>query len=133
MSGVVAIETDMTDLSWTMLAVAREIDIAEQWQAALVEANIESEIRFEDAVVTGRSTATNYANGPGVDQLFAYALWVPAAAKEEAAAALIAAGWDGKHGQPVAPSMSPSYVVRGTLIAIALSAVLFMFLARGGA
>jgi hypothetical protein len=133
MSGVMTTETDTADLSWAMLAVAREIDTAEEWQAALADADIESEIRFEDAVVTGRSTATNYANGPGVDQLFAYALWVPATAKEEAAATLIEAGWDGKHGQPVTPSMSPSYVVRGTLIAIAVGALLFMFLARGGA
>lgn len=133
MSGVVTTETDMPDLSWAMLAIAREIEIAEAWQESLVEAEIESEIRFEDAVATGRSTATTYANGPSFDQLFAYALWVPAGSKEAAAAALIEAGWDGKHGQPVAPSMSPAYVIRGTLIAIALSAVLFMFLARGGA
>ena len=133
MSEIRTTDIDTSGQQWLMLAVAREPDIAELWQDALDLIDIESEIRLEDAVITGRSSATTYANGPGVDQLFAFALWVLAADRENAAAALIDAGWDGRHGQSRPSSMSAAYVVRGTLIALALSALLVTALVKATA
>ena len=115
-----------------MLAVARDVETAERWRDTLDECGIGSEVRLEDAVITGRSSATTYANSPAGDQLFSYALWVPATEREEAAAALIDAGWDGNYGQRGPSSMSPGYVLRGTLIALAIAALLVTVLVRAG-
>lgn len=119
-----------------MLAVARDVDTAEAWQDALDRAEISSEIRLEDAVITGRSSATTYANAPSGDQLFAYGLWLPATERERAAQVLIDAGWDGRYGQSpegARSSMSAGYVVRGTLVALAASALFVAVLLRAGA
>lgn len=118
-----------------MLAVARDVDTAEAWQHALDQWDINSEIRLEDAVITGRSSTTTYANAPSGDQLFSYGLWLSAADRERAAQALIDAGWDGRYGQSThrgRSSMSAGYVVRGTLVALAASALFVAVLLRAG-
>lgn len=130
-----SVELDAPDERWVMLAVARDVDTAESWQAALDEADISSEIRLEDAVITGRSSATTYANAPSGDQLFSYGLWLPVVDREEAAQVLIDAGWDGRYGQSKERSrnaMSAGYVVRGTLVALAASALFVAVLLRAG-
>ncbi|MDA0351867.1 MAG: hypothetical protein O3A10_06615 [Chloroflexi bacterium] len=122
-----------TDDRWVMLAVARDIDTAEDWQAALERASLVAEIRIEDAVITGRSSATNYANGPGIDQLFAYALWVRASERDRSAAVLIESGWDGRYGtnsDDDESSMSARYVITGTIVALAASALFIAALLR---
>lgn len=133
MSEIQSASLESSSPRWVMLAVAREPDTAEAWQDALEQQGIDAEIRLEDAVITGRSSATTYANGPGIDQLFSYALWVPAADREAAAQALIDAGWDGRYGLPGRASMSASYVVRGTLVALAAGALFVAILLRAGA
>ena len=133
MSEIRSAAPDTRNTPWVMLAVARDVETAERWQDTLDDRDIGSEIRLEDAVITGRSTATTYANSPGVDQLFAYAVWVPASDREAAAAALSEAGWDGNYGQRGTSSMSPGYVIRGTLIALAISALFVAILLRAGA
>jgi hypothetical protein len=121
MSDLRSQQTDSGGERWAMLAVARDASTAERWRDVLEEHSVDAEIRIEDAVMTGRSTATTYANSPG-DPLFAYAVWVPADDREEAASVLIDAGWDGRYGeQSRGGGMSTGYVVRGTLIAIAIA------------
>lgn len=132
MSEIHVVDAEATDPAWAMLAVARDVETSEAWQDALEAEGIASEVRLEDAVITGRSSATTYANGPGLDQLFSYALWVPASDRDAAAAALIDAGWDGRYGRQSAPSMSASYVVRGTLVALAAGALFVAVLLRAG-
>ena len=120
MSEIRVVGLDPPDDRWVMLAVAREVDTAELWQDALDEDEIESEIRIEDAVLTGRSTATTYANGPNANQLFSYALWVPAHDREAAAAALINAGWNGRYGQR-GETIPSGLAFRGALLAIGVA------------
>ena len=134
MSEIRSADRERPEDRWVMLAVAREADVAESWQAALEDEGIEAEVRLEDAVITGRSTATTYANGPSVDQLFAYAVWVPATDREQAAAILIDEGWDGQYGErDSGASMTTSYVVKGTLVALAAAALFVTILLRAGA
>lgn len=134
MSEVQSAELDTPEERWVMLAVARDVDTAEAWQDALDQVEINSEIRIEDAVITGRSSATTYANAPSGDQLFSYGLWFPLTDRERAAEALIDAGWDGRYGLGSSgkPSMSFSYVARGTLVALAAAALFVSILLRAG-
>lgn len=120
MSEIEVVGLDPSEDRWMMLAVARDVETAELWQDALDQIEIESEIRLEDAVVTGRSTATTYANGPGAFQLFSYALWVPATDRETAAAALIDAGWDGRYVQRT-ETIPSGLAFRGALLAIGVA------------
>lgn len=120
MSEIDVIGLDRSDDRWMMLAVARDVESAELWQDALDTVEIESEIRIEDAVVTGRSTLTTHANGPSGFQLFSYALWVPANEREAAAAALIDAGWNGRYGQR-GDTIPAGIAFRGALLAIGVA------------
>jgi len=136
MSEIRSAELGALDERWMMLAVARDVDTAEAWQDALDQADIASEIRLEDAVITGRSSATTYANAPSGDQLFSYGLWLAATERERAAQVLIDAGWDGLYGQSQhqgrRPAMSAGYVLRGTLVALVAATIFISVLLRAG-
>lgn len=120
MSEIRAVGLDPSDDRWVMLAVSRDVDTAELWRDALDAADIESEIRIEDAVLTGRSTLTTHANGPNSYQLFSFALWIPAGDREAAAATLIDGGWDGRYGQRT-ETIPAGLALRGALVMIGIA------------
>ena len=115
---------------WALLAIARDAQTAEQWQEALDDDDIESEIRLEDSAVAGRSSAMPYTNAAIGHELFAYSVWVPAVDREDAGQALRDAGWDGNYGQRD-NTISTSFALRGARFALAArTALLMLRLAR---
>lgn len=110
---------------WALLAIARESQAADQWQDALHAAGIESEVRIADAVLTGRSSVLTHVNSPSDAQLFSFAVWVPAANRDQARQTLAAAGWDGRHGLRSDP-VSWSFALRGALITLTIAVLLII-------
>ena len=62
MSEIRTLDRSLPEEHWVLLAIARDAQVAEQWQDALDEYAIESEVRIEDAAVAGRSSAMPYVN-----------------------------------------------------------------------
>jgi len=110
---------------WVLLAIARDERTADQWQLALDAAEIESEVRIEDGVLTGRSSVMTHVNSPVDSQLFAFAMWVPSDRREDAARALIDAGWDGQFGQR-GGAVPLGFALRGALAALAVALALIV-------
>ena len=125
MSEIGTARESLPDARWTLLAIARDDRTSEQWQDALDDAGIESEVRIEDAVLTGRSSMLTQLNSPTDAQLFSFALWVPTTAREDAARALVDAGWDGNHGQR-SNAISTGFALRGALFALAAAAAVII-------
>lgn len=110
---------------WVLLAIARDAQVAEQWQDALDEHAIESEVRIDDAAVAGRSSAMPYVNAAIGHELFAYSVWVQTADRETAVETLRDAGWDGNYGQQD-NTVSAGFALRGALFALAAGAALII-------
>lgn len=117
---------------WVLLAVARDDHTADEWAAALAAAGLDAEVRIgEAAQLTGRSSYVLGVNS-APDYLFAFPVFVPESQREQAAAALIDAGWDGRHGQREA-SRDTRLPLRGALLAVIVSAaVVAALVLRGG-
>lgn len=110
---------------WALLAMARDEGTANQWQHTLDAVGIESEIRIEDGVLTGRSSVLTQVNLPMESQLFSFAVWIPVDRREDAARALIDGGWDGQFGQR-GSAVPPGFALRGALAALAVAVALIV-------
>ncbi len=125
MSEIRTLDRSLPEEHWVLLAIARDAQVAEQWQDALDEYAIESEVRIEDAAVAGRSSAMPYVNAAIGHELFAYSVWVQTADRETAVETLRDAGWDGNYGQQD-NTVSAGFALRGALFALAAGAALII-------
>jgi hypothetical protein len=125
MSEIRTLDSSSPEERWVLPAIARDAHTVEQWQDALDGDGIDSEVRIEDAVLTGRSSTMPGTNAATGHELFSYTVWVLAADRETAGRALIDGGWDGNYSQRD-HSLDPRFVLRGALIALAIAAVLII-------
>lgn len=109
---------DLPGDTWLRIAISRDGDEAQLWRLALEDAGVDVQVRIDDALMTqpGSSPLT----AVGAPQLeFAYQFFVPHEERQQAARALIDAGWrpTGDRG------MSTRTVALGTLVAIGAAAL----------
>ena len=123
--------TDRHEPTWIMLAVARDGDVAERWVDALEAAAIDVEVRIDDAVALTNGSSFWPSASPGGHRLFAYPIFVPADARDEAATVLVDEGWDGRHGQTTS-GMSSRLMLRGAVAAIVAGSVVATALLLSG-
>lgn len=123
MSDIVTLDNPLSGQRWALLAIAHDAQTAEQWQDALDDDEIESEIRIEDSALVGRSSAMPHTNSATGHELFAYSVWVPSVDKEDAARALIDGGWDGNYRQRD-NTIPAGFALRGALIAVGIAIAL---------
>jgi hypothetical protein len=116
---------------WVLLAIARQADTAERWRDAVDAAGLDVEVRIEDGVLAGHSSAVTHANNPGGAQLFAFGLWVPASQHRDAARALGSIGWRGGY-RDGAPALPAGYVVKGALAALGAAVLVIIVRAAAG-
>lgn len=125
MSEIRTLDRSLAEEHWVLLAIARDAQVAEQWQDALDSDDIESEVRIEDSALAGRSSALPQANAAVGHELFAYSVWVPAVDREVAAQVLRDGGWDGNYGQRD-NTISAGFALRGALLALAAAVLLIV-------
>ena len=125
MSEIVTVDNPFAEERWALLAIARDAQTAEQWQDALDDDEITSEVRIEDSALVGRSSTMPHTNAAIGHELFAYSVWVPAEEREAAAKTLIDAGWDGNYGQGD-NTISSGFALRGALLALGVGILLII-------
>lgn len=102
-----------------LLTVEEDAAIAGERCDLLIAEGIEAELHIEHAASFGSRSSVYPSGAP-----FVYALFVPARQREAAAAALIEAGWDGRHSSFARTRLDPSWVLRGALLALLAGAAL---------
>ena len=114
-----------------LLTVEADADVAGERRDALVEAGIDAELHIEDGAGFSPTSSVYPTGSP-----FVYALFVPRAQREEAAAALIEVGWDGRRSAFAGgrAHVGAGFALRGALIALLAGAavVVALLLLRGG-
>jgi hypothetical protein len=113
---------DLSAEYWMRLAVSRDGDEAQVWRQALEDAGVAVEVRIADALSAQPGSSPLTAIG-GAPQEFAYLVFVPREARDQAAAALIDAGW--RPGRELR-GVSAGVVLRGALIAAGVAIVLIV-------
>ena len=113
-----------------LLTVEADADVAGERRDALVEAGIDAELHIEDGASFSPTSSVYPTGSP-----FVYVLFVPRAQREEAAATLIDAGWDGRRSAFAGgrPHVGAGFALRGALVALLAGAavVVALLLLRG--
>lgn len=109
---------DLPADTWLRIAISRDGDEAQLWRMALEDAGVDVQVRIDDALMAqpGSSPLT----AVGAPQLeFAYQFFVPHEERQQAARALIDAGW-----RPTSDrGISSRTVALGTLVALGAAAL----------
>ncbi len=113
---------DLSSDYWLRLAVSRYGDEAQAWREALEEAGVSVEVRIDDALTAmPGSTPMTAIGAPPVE--FVYQIFVPHEQRDQAAAALIDAGW---RPSSELKGVSMDMMLRGALMAAGVAVLLIV-------
>ena len=104
---------------WLRLAVARDGDEAQEWREALEDAGVEVAVRIDDAQSAQPGSSPLTAVGAASLQ-FVYQIFVPHDQRDQAATALIDAGWRASGDRGVSTQM----LLKGAVMAIGVAILL---------